>query len=341
VFNGKLYGLPFPGAIFTDTTFYRKDLIEGLGITVDVKNGDDLLALAKELTDAKAGRWGAEDLWTTAVIIHGVPPKWKVVGGKLVHRVESEEYRAALEWNAKLFASGVVHPDAMAGQNDSGARFKSGKTLITSGGWGAWHEALRDNLASNPKYWQQPFEPFAADGGKPVLFKGNPTNIFSFLKKSDDKMKISELLALANALAAPFGTTECDLITNGVEGVHFTRNSAGLPVPTALAAKELQPTYIFLVDGPIVESHVQYPGYVKAASLWQSSAAKYVVDPMFYGQQISPPQRFASLAKPFEDLEKDISRGRKSLKDLDAAVKTWKASGGDDLRAFYQKILDA
>jgi putative aldouronate transport system substrate-binding protein len=344
VFNGKLYGLPFPGGIITDAIFYRKDVLDGLGIIVDVKNGDDLIALAKELTDAKAGRWGAEDLWASSTIIHGVVPKdgWKLVGGKLMHRVETPEYRAALEWNAKLFASGAVHPDAVAGQDaDSKKRFQSGKSLIMNDGLGGWNEALRDNLASNHAYAQQPFEPFAADGGKPVLFKGNPTNIFSFLKKSDDKKKITELLALANALAAPFGTTECDLITNGVEGVHYTKNSAGLPVPTPLAAKELQPTYIFLVDGPIVETHVQYPGYVKAASLWQSNAAKYVVDPVFYGQQISPPQRFASLSGPFTDLEKDISRGRKSLKDLDGAVKTWKASGGDELRAFYQKILDA
>jgi putative aldouronate transport system substrate-binding protein len=259
-----------------------------------------------------------------------------------VHRIETDEYRAALAWNAKLFASGAVHPDAVAGQtSDSKKRFQSGKALIMNDGFGGWNEALRDNLASNPSYVQQPFAPFAADGGKVVLFKGNPTNIFSFLKKSDDKKKITELLALANVLAAPFGTTECDVITNGLEGVHYTKDSTGMPVPTPLAATELQPTYIFLVDGPIAETHMQYPGYVKAASVWQSEAAKYVTDPAFYGQQISEPQQFGSLATPFVDLEKDISRGRKSLTDLDAAVKTWKASGGEELRAFYQKILDA
>ena len=341
VWNGKLYGLPFPGGVLNDVIFYRKDLIEGMGITVDVKNGDDLLALAKELTDAKAGRWGADDLWTPATLIHSVPPKWKLESGKLVHRFESQEYRAALAWNAKLFASGAVHPDAVAGQTgDSKKRFQSGKTLIMGDGLGGWNEALRDNLGTNPKYWQQPFDFFAADGGKPVLFKA-PTGIFSFLKKSDDKKKITELLGLANLLAAPFGTTECDVITNGVEGVHYKKNSAGLPVPTALASKELQPTYIFLVDGPVTETHVQYPGYIKAMSEWQAKAAEYVKDPLFFGQQISEPQRFGSLATPFVDLEKDISRGRKSLKDLDAAVKIWKASGGDELRVFYQKILDA
>ena len=342
VFNGKLYGLPFPGAIITDAIFYRKDAIDALGVKVDVKNSDDLLALAVELTDAAAGRWGAEDLWTAATIMFGVAPKWKLDGGKLVHRIDTPEYRAALEWNAKLFKSGAVHPDAVADQSaEAKKRFQSGKSLIMNDGLGGWNEALRDNLATNPSYWQQAFEPFAADGGKAVLFKGNPTNIFSFLKKSDDKKRITELLALANLLAAPFGTTECDVITNGVEGVHYTKDSAGLPVPTPLAATELQPTYIFLVDGPITETHMQYPGYVKAASTWQTAAAGSVTEPLFYGQQISEPQKFGSLAKPFVDLEKDISRGRKSLKDLDAAVQTWKTTGGEELRAFYQKILDA
>ena len=28
------------------------------------------------------------------------------------------------------------------------------------------------------------------------------------------------------------------------------------------------------------------------------------------------------------------------MSDLDAAVETWRASGGDELRAFYQDILD-
>ncbi|GIG41502.1 extracellular solute-binding protein [Cellulomonas phragmiteti] len=340
VFNGRLYGLPFPGEIITDATFYRQDVLEELGIAPDVRTGQDLLDLAAELTGG--GRWGAEDLWVTAAAMHAVPPKWRLEGDRLVHRVETEEYRAALAWNAELFASGSVHPDAVADNSgEAKTRFQSGSSLIMSDGLGAWHEALRDNLASNPGYWQQPFDPFAADGGTPVLWKGNPANIFSFLKKSDDAARITELLALANVLAAPFGTTEFDLVQNGVEGVHYTRGDDGLPVPTALAATELQPTYIFLVDGPIANTRVQYPGFVEASSTWQQKAAEYIADPLFYAQQIVEPSQYASIGQPFADLEKDISRGRKSLADLDAAVETWRASGGEELRTFYQEILDA
>jgi len=332
VFNDKLYGLPYPTGILSDATFYRDDLLKELGITPDVKNGDDLLALAKELTDVKAGRWGADDLWTTAQLMHAIPLKWKLDGTKLVHRVESPEYRAALAWNAKLFASGSVHPDAIAGKiAESQIRFQSGRTLILAGGLGAW----------DPTYSMRPFLPFAADGGKPVLFKPNPANIFSFLKKSDDKAKITEMLKLANFMAAPFGTTEYNLIQHGVEGVHYTKDAnTGLPVPTPLAAKELQASYIFLVDGPIGETNARFPEFVKAECAWQVACSEFVTDPLFFGQQISEPSKFGSLAEPFVDLEKDIARGRKTLKDLDEAIATWKSSGGDDLRKFYQDILD-
>ncbi len=339
-FNGRLYGLPFPGEVITDAIFYRKDVLDELGITPDVRDGQDLLDLAKELTGGN--RWGAEDLWNTAAIIHAVPPRWKLDGDTLVHRVETEEYRAALEWNAALFASGAVHPDAVADQSgDAKTRFQAGQSLIMNDGVGAWHEALRDNLAGNPAYWQQPFAPFAADGGTPVLWKGQPANIFSFLKKSDDEDRIRELLALANVLAAPFGTTEFDVVNNGVEGVHYTRGADGLPVPTPLAATELQPTYVFLVSPPLANTRVQYPGYVQTSSEWQQQAAEYLTEPLFYAQQIVEPAQYAAIGQPFVDLEKDISRGRKSMKDLDQAVETWRASGGEELRSFYQEILDA
>ena len=36
VFNGKLYGLPFPGEVITDAIFYRRDVLDGLGITLSL-----------------------------------------------------------------------------------------------------------------------------------------------------------------------------------------------------------------------------------------------------------------------------------------------------------------
>ncbi len=341
VFNGKLKALPFPGEIITDAIFYRDDIFEAEGITEQPTSAAELLELCDQLTGG--GRWAANDLWNSATLIHGVVPRWRIEDdGTLTHRCETEEYRAALEWNAALFAQGSVHPDAVADNSgDAKARFEAGEVLISNDGVGGWHEALARQLGSNPGYSQRPFTPFAHDGGTPVLWKGNPANIISFLKASDDKARIEELLTVANFLAAPFGTAEYALINYGVEGVHFDYGDDGLPVPTALAATELQPTYIFLADPPVVNTKVQYPGYVEAFCTWMADAAQYVQDPAFFGMQITEPSQFGSLNQPLEDLEKDISRGRRSIGDLDAAIETWRSSGGEELRQFYQDILDA
>ncbi len=341
VFNGKLYGLPYPDSIVRDAIFYRDDLMDELGITVSIGSAEELLELAEEVTDPSANRWGAEDMWNAAAQIFGVPPKWALVDGKLVHRVETEQYRAALDWTTRVFASGAVHPDAVAGQTgEAKQRFQAGRSLIMPDGVGGWHEALRDNLASNPSYSQTPFPPFPADGGEIVYWKSPGAGMFSFIKKTDDTSMIEQILAAADVLAAPFGTLEYQTVNYGVEGVHWERGSQGTPELTDLAAKELQPTYIFLADPPVVESKVQYPGYVEAMCGWMAEVAEHLQEPPFYGMQITPPAQYASIDQPFTDLEADIPRGRKTLADLDAAIETWRSSGGEELRAFHQELLD-
>lgn len=339
MWNGKLYGLPFPGELVNDATFYRADLLpEGTALPTDA---DEALDFVASLTDADARRWGSNDLWILATQMFSVVPKWtQDEEGNLVHRVETQEYRDALEWMSTLYASGAVHPDAVAESGDGKERFESGQVLVTSDGVGAWHEALGRNLPSNPEFDQQPLPLIADDGGEPKIFKGGAASMCSYLKKTDTEGAIEELLEAANFLASPYGTAEYQLVNYGVEGVHYTLDENRLPVATELAATEVQPSYIFLVDPPVVNAKVQYPGYVEDFTTWMADAAPYVEEPLFYGMQITEPAQYASLGQPFEDLEKDIARGRKSLDDLDAAVETWRTSGGEELRAYYQEILD-
>lgn len=344
VFNDKLYALPFPGEVITNAIFHRADIFAELGIEAAPTTATELLELAKEVTDPGKKRWGANDMWVAANMMFAVPSidRWKLDdAGKLVHRIETEEYRAALDWQTKLYASGAVHPDAVADNTEAAkTNFESGNVLISTDGVGGWHEALGRMQAVNPDYDQRPFPFFAAEGGDPVLFKGAPANIFSFLKKNDDPAKIEELLAVADFLAAPFGTTEYNLVNFGVEGTHYELDENGLPAATEQAATEVAPTYIFLVDPPVVNAKVQYPGFVEAFCTWMADAAQYLAEEPFYGMQITEPAQYAALKAPFEDLEKDIARGRKTLADLDEAVATWSSSGGEELRAFYQDILD-
>lgn len=340
-FADGLYGLPYPSTVLTNAIFYRKDIFTEMGLEAPT-TADEYLSIAKELTNPAKNRWGSEDVWTGAQLMHGVPPKWALVDGSLVNQVETEEYRAALEWIAKLFASGAVHPDAVAGNaQQSKTRFESGASLMASDGLGSWHESLARVLPTNPKYDMQPMDFFAPDGGDPTLYQGAPASIFSFIKKNDDKAKIEEMLALADYMAAPFGTEEYQLINYGVEGVHFTKDEQNIPQTTDEGRAEVTSTYSFLVSPPIVNAKVQYPGYVKSASEWEARQAPFVVQEQFFGLQIEEPAKFGSLSKPFEDLAMDIARGRKKISDLDGAIATWKKDGGDELREFYTGFLSA
>ena len=85
------------------------------------------------------------------------------------------------------------------------------------------------------------------------------------------------------------------------------------PVPTELAATELQPTYIFLVDPPISRTHGAVPGLRQGASArGRRTRPSTRRSRCSTRMQIVEPQQYASIGQPFVDLEKDISRGRKS-----------------------------
>jgi putative aldouronate transport system substrate-binding protein len=341
VFQGKLYGLPYPGEVMANAFFYRKDIFDELGLPLPT-DAESMIEILAEASDPSANRWGAEDLWNAGQIMFGVPDKWTEVNGKLVHKFETDEYRQALDWLARLFKSGAVHPDAMAGNSQqANNRFEAGNTLVKSDGVGGWAESLARVRPSNPDYNMQALDFFAPDGGDPVLYKGSPTNIFSFINKKADEKAIKEMLALANYFAAPFGTTEYQLLNSGVEGVHFDLDANGAPALNAKGQAEVTSTYSFLVHPPIVQAHVEFPQMVEDYCSWSARMSAFAVDPVLYGVQIQEPARFGSLATPFDDLKADVANGRKDLSALDGAIATWKSKGGDELRKFYQKYLDA
>ena len=147
------------------------------------------------------------------------------------------------------------------------------------------------------------------------------------------------MLRIADWCASQFGTKEFDLLTYGVEGTHFERDEHGIPQLNDQGRSEVTSTYQFLAQPAIVNAKVQFPDYVEASSEWMARQSEHVVDPLFYGIQIQEPAEFGSLGQPLDDLVVDISRGRKDISELDAAVENWRTSGGDKLREFYGEFM--
>lgn len=352
VWNGKLYGLPIysSNAVIAGMYYYRKDLLDKAGVSADVKNVADLEAIGKALTNATAGQWAFDDLFgnDAAYIyqIFGFPgtgyPWTTDSGGKLVHRYETEGIVEALNWHAKMVKAGYMHPDAVANNSQNGKqRFWSGKVAVCADGTGAWNgDDAKSGAAAAPNYNRQAFKLFSAKGDKPTVQLGNGASMYSYLNKKLNDGQIKELLAIANYLAAPYGSAEWLTVNFGTPGTHHTM-TAGNPLLTEQGSKEIATTYQFLAC-PASATTVQSGAVqvVKDATAWQADMVKYAVKPLFYGMNVSEPAQFSSLGLPMIDTITDVKLGRKPISAWTDAVTSWRKQGGDDLRKFYDGIRE-
>ncbi|KUO16467.1 ABC transporter substrate-binding protein [Streptomyces dysideae] len=345
--GNKLYGIPGGSTRFATagTVFYRRDVLEPKGITADdVRSADDLMSLGKELTDAKRGVWAFDQVWTYLFPSWDVPATWKIEDGKLVHKYELPQFLEALDWHHKLAKAGYMHPDALA-DTPSNTRFYSGKVLIVGGGTGTWNLAdYQSGTAANKSYRRDAFNYIAADGkSKPRAFMGGSTSIVSYLNANLKPRQIEELLAVADYLAAPYGSREYTMVNFGVEGVHHTMKD-GAPAATDAGKKYVQPTtYGFLAQPPGVISNQGAPVVTKDYAAWQAANVKALYKPVFWNMNISMPQSIATAlaAQTVEDTIMDCTRGKKKVSDVQAAITSWKSSSGQRLKNWMtDNVLD-
>jgi ABC-type glycerol-3-phosphate transport system substrate-binding protein len=342
VWNGKLYGLPcfataggFPGYLL-----YRRDIFEQAGVSPDVSNADELFNLGKQLTNADKGRWAFDELWPYLLFVFGVNSTWRDSGGKLVHAYETDATAEALTFAARLAKAGYVHPDALAGNTpQQQQRFWSGKVVIQGGGIGVWDgDDAKGGTAADPRYNRQAMKPFSANGGPPGIQLSPGAGWFGYLNRKLSHQQIQEVLAIADYLAAPYGSKEYLLVNFGVEGIDHTMTN-GNALLTGRGQKEVAATAQFLASPPSVTLVKNgFTQVVKDYAAWQAEAVKYAVKPMFYGMNIAEPPQYASIGQQVEDTMKDVRFGREPIDAFRSAVDTWRKRGGDQLRAFYEDI---
>jgi putative aldouronate transport system substrate-binding protein len=214
--------------------------------------------------------------------------------------------------------------------------FYAGKVLIAGGGTGGWNLAdHQSGTAANPNYRRGSFNVFAADGkSTPSVFVGETSRMFSYLNKNLKPEQIQELLAVANYLAAPYGTAEYTMTNFGVQGVHYNMVN-GVPTATEDGKKFVQATtYPFLASSLAVVTNPGADQITKDYAAWQAANVKALYKPVFWGMNISLPRSLstADAAQSVEDMIKDCYHGKRTVADVKATIATWKSSGGDRLR---------
>ncbi|HEY8474469.1 MAG TPA: extracellular solute-binding protein [Natronosporangium sp.] len=348
VFNGKLKAIPqVEGNPFGDPLFVRADILEELGMPYP-KNADELLDLGRELTSPANNRWAFGNMDNAIHQIFGCPYQdWRVEpDGRLVNRIETEEFKAATEFLRTLYDEGLVHPDnAGSAEADMKPAFRSGEVVMRIDGWGDWTEALGSGiLDDNPNYNQQPMDWFAHDGGEPTVWGRDPAWAYSFLHKDLSREQIEEILDVMNWVAAPFGTEEYQLHQYGVEGVHFEFNEDGQPVLTeqgSAEAGQAVPTVYFLGGRPPepIAAGGDWPGYVQSRMDWNARHLQYLKPGIFAGIKRIEPANLQQANRSLDDKLEDLRRGRTPMSEWDNIVAEWRRTGGDEGRAFYEQAL--
>ncbi|MFF4033035.1 extracellular solute-binding protein [Streptomyces sviceus] len=344
IFGGALRGIPMPSATAGFITpFYRKDIFDKKGYSVP-KSPDEFLSWAKEATSAKAKVWACADMSWTAWNIFGVRGSgtvgWNIGDdGKLTYRVEQPEYLEALEWVRKLFDAGVVHPDDKARTGDQGQRFTAGQVLVYNDNIASWYGKTAEQAASKPDFEIEGMDIFGADGGDPKLWAAQPAGIWSMIRKGASKATIENALAAADFAAAPYGTKERMLVDYGVEGTHYTVKN-GVPVKNDLGNSEVLNAWVMLAAPAAYYAHPDFPETARKQVEWQQRMGAFMKKTSTFGMNIVEPTRYANLSSQFEQLELDYVRGNRKLSDVQAAISTWKSSGGDKLRDWYKQLID-
>ena len=345
IWNERLYSVPnptdgpFPWAMFT-----RKDLLDARGLSVP-KSLDDLLAMAKQVTDPSKKVWAFGDIFAMVQMYHKVPGSkggWRLKPDKTPEfKYETPEYRRALEVMAQIYKDGLVHPDIIASKGaDQNQLFaQSGSIVFAQAGVGFWQGAQAEFQKVNPKLNIQPVPIFSATGGDPLVWVAVDPISYTFIRKGLGKDRVEELLRVVNWCSAPLGSQEAQLRDYGVEGRHHTRTPNG-PTKTDLAFKEIANQYFFISGrNPTIGPLPDTPNYVQDVLAYSNETVKHLEPDPWDGLKLEMPAAFKSFAVPAEEKFTDVLRGRRPVSDVDSIVNEWKANGGEEARALLAKAL--
>jgi putative aldouronate transport system substrate-binding protein len=344
VWGGQVSAVPYPtDGPFPWALFYRKDLTDKAGVAAP-KTIDELYQFGKSMTDAARGVWAFGNIFSMVQMFYKCPGSggWrKKPGGGLVHRYELPEYKQALEFTARLYKDGFVHPDIVASNGaDSKQLFNAGKLIAVQDGIGAWRGMQSEQAKLTPGFNMQPLPVFSATGGDPLSWASDAPIFYTFVKKGLGQARVQELLRVLDWCAAPFGSWEHELSAYGVEGKHFTRAADGSPLPTELGRSELCEQFRFLGGrAPALVATADVPNFLQDLLDYSKRTIQYREPDLFAGIKLELPANYSKLLVNTEDKINDVVRGRRPHSDLDGIVDEWRRAGGDEGRAFFEKAL--
>jgi putative aldouronate transport system substrate-binding protein len=348
--DGAVWGVPIPRSVTGWPMYVQQNLLDQIGAGPP-KTTDDFTNMCKQLTRPEANKWALgvtndstsgpySMLWFQGVF--RAPNNWRLdSGGKLTKDIETDEYRAALEYVRGLVSSGYISPDVKA-NGDLHNDFMSGKIAMRSNAWNAY-SGLYIELAPQFNINIRTIPPFGFDGQQATNLLGPGNFGYTIIKKaSADRVK--EILRVLNYLAAPFGSQEYMVAKFGVKDTDYTFTDKGSPVFTDQGRADMPNSpnlpWGYMATAPTVTFSVNQPDWGQWGHAEQQRLIDAgVADPTYGKYSPTAASKGVVLDQLIFDRVSGIAAGRAPMSDLDQLIKDWRSQGGDVVRAELQQAL--
>ncbi len=360
--NGKIYGVPRPRFLAGGLLMFRQDWARKFGMT-SLRNAGDVTTVLSDFTYRDPDGDGHPDTYGLGSNPSGeglslllgqymfhVPNNWRLNrNGSLTSYLETDEFHSAVAYLRGLYTlKRVYDPDATS------MTVTTAKNDIIAGKIGCYDDSvtalpsitgLREKARElNPDAEVVGLLPPGYNGGKGVTYQAGGYFGYTAIptQAAGDKKRVAELLRILDYFAAPFGSEEYIFLSNGVEGVDYTRGSDGTPLLTARGKGEIGdlPT---LTNSPIT---LYYPGNAKTlqdALYMQNLIRDYlevsIKDPTLGLYSPTFVSQGPTLFQLTHDRLISIISGRASLGDLNVFIGDWKKQGGDQIRKEYEQAM--
>jgi putative aldouronate transport system substrate-binding protein len=339
--GGRIYGVPIQRSAPGNCLWINNDVFTASGMK-DGWSADDFMQVATTATHGRKYGLGSSQPLLFGMDYHGMafgaPQEWKLDGGKFVSAYTTDEYRAGVEYAAKLRKAGLYEPNVLGTSTvDCKTYFYNGTVASMCDGFGALSTSIPSIDGAFVLNAAVPYTP--SNGAKPGMQRAKGAWGYTVLKKTTpDRVKM--ILRVLNYLASPFGTKEYELTHFGLEGVHFKRNATGDPIPTPLGLVEsnINLPLKYLCDAPQVLYLPGQPDAVKRNHAWQLKVAPMLVANPRFGLQSDTNNRVgATIDQLRTDTLGSVIAGRKPISAWDDAVKKMRGQGLDQIAEEYAK----
>ncbi|MBT2496686.1 extracellular solute-binding protein [Microbacterium sp. ISL-59] len=341
--DGRIFGIPLTRPKLNTAQFHvNRTKLDALQVPADWSQQDFLDAM-KALK--KEGSYGFGIDSSTAygagyfAGAFGAPQGWKLNKGAFTSAYESDEYVAALEFARQMYSDGYYHPTSSSGSlNDIMNLYYNQEISSTVGNFFNFAGGTYVTRVGGA-FQTDVAVPFGSDR---TSWMGSGVYGFTAFKDAPAE-RIEMMLRLCDYLAAPYGTTEYELLNYGVEGVHFTRSDGGL-TPTDLAKTENAnsvPVKYMSCAPMIIQVADDRAATERAFAVQSQLVPAGISDPSVGLFSATAEKSGAALAQTMNDTAAGIISGRQSVADWAAAIADYKNSGGARIADEFAASLTA